>query len=373
MKWRDLFASIDWIIVACAALLVITGLAMFFSTNDARGTLSPLFIRQAMTAAAGMIVMLAISQIPYHSIKRFIPTLYVLGVVGLVVVSVTGRIIRGTVSRFELLGFQLQPSELMKVIMVLMLAWLLCRVKSVHLRILFASIIIIGIPVALVLAEPDVGMASLLIAVWGGLLLYLGLSWRIIGVLGFIGIVLSIGAWHWVLLDYQKARLSSFLDPARDPLGAGYNVSQSIVALGSGQFFGRGLGHGPQSQLKFLPERHTDFILASIGEELGFVGVGVILLVYCVMLWRILLVAERTTDRFGQIIAIGTFWALLTSLFVSAGMNMGILPVTGIPLSLVSYGGSNLITTFILLGLVQSVRIHSRFSRAKPLEISHFI
>ncbi|MBI3255705.1 MAG: rod shape-determining protein RodA [Candidatus Andersenbacteria bacterium] len=371
MNWRDSLLSIDWIIVACAMLLVITGLAMFFSTNDAQGTLSPLFIRQGLTATAGLLCMFFLSQVSYHSLKRFIPILYVLGVAGLVVVSVTGRIIRGTISRFEIVGFQLQPSEAMKVIIVLMLAWFLCRVKTPRLNVLLMSILIIGIPVGLIVAEPDVGMASLLLAVWGGCLIFKGLSWRVVGVLAIIGSLLAVGAWQWVLLDYQKARLHSFIDPAGDPLGAGYNVSQSIVALGSGQFFGRGLGHGPQSQLKFLPERHTDFILASIGEELGFVGVGVVIFIYGIMLWRILLVAQRTSEPFGQLIAVGTFLTLLTSLFVSAGMNMGLLPVTGIPLSLVSYGGSNLITTFILLTLVESVRIHSRFSRHTPPEISY--
>lgn len=371
MNWRDALTSLDWVIMACAGLLVLTGLAMFFSANDAQGTLSPLFVRQAITAGAGFALILLFSQIPYHFLKRIVPFLYLGGIAALIIVSVTGRIIRGTISRFEFFGFQLQPSEIMKVIVILMLAWLLSRTKNLNLKHFVSSLVIMGIPIALIFTEPDIGMASLLLAVWIGTLLFLGLPWRFVAILGIIAAILGVGAWHWLLLDYQKARLISFIDPASDPLGAGYNVSQSIVALGSGQFLGRGLGHGPQSQLKFLPERHTDFILASIGEELGFIGVSVVILIYVIMLWRILKIAERTNDKFGQLIVIGTFWVLLTSLFVSAGMNMGILPVTGIPLSLVSYGGSNLLTTFILLSLVESVRIHSRFSQNSPPEISY--
>lgn len=372
MNWREVFTSIDWIIVACAMLLALTGLAMFFSATNTGAPVSPLFIRQGITAVAGLILLLLISRIPYHSFKRYVPMLYALGIVALFGVSLTGRIIRGTISRFELLGFQLQPSEFVKVVVVLMIAWIFARGgQSVSGKKFLASLIFIGIPLVLVASEPDIGMAALMIIIWAGSILFLGLPWRYVIALSLIGLVAAGLAWQFLLLDYQKARLANFLDPTRDPLGSGYNVSQSIVALGSGQFFGRGLGHGPQSQLKFLPERHTDFILASIGEELGFVGVSLVLLLYLVMLWRILVVAQRTKDTFGQLIAIGTFWAFTGSIVVSAGMNMGLLPVTGIPLSLVSYGGSNLIATCLLLGLVQSVKVHSRFAQNAPLEISY--
>ena len=147
---------------------------------------------------------------------------------------------------------------------------------------------------------------------------------------------------------------------------------QSIVALGSGRLFGRGLGHGPQSQLKFLPEQHTDFIFASIGEELGFVGVTVVIILYAILLWRILVIARTTQDLFGQLLCVGTFLVFLLSFVVAVGMNMGLLPVTGIPLPLVSYGGSNLLSTFVLLGIVQSVRVYSKWVQAPPGEISSF-
>ena len=371
MKWRDTFASLDWIIIACASLLVLVGLAMFFSGTEVPGTVSGLFIRQACVAGAGLLLLVAISQLSYHNLKRSVPALYLLGITALLAVSVTGRIIRGTVSRFEVLGFQIQPSEFMKIILMLMLAWLFSHSKLMTPKLFITTLLIAAMPVAVVMGEPDFGMATLMVGIWAGYMLFLGLPWRIIFLLGILASLIGVGAWQWVLFDYQKARIVSFLNPTKDPLGAGYNVSQSIVALGSGQFFGRGLGHGPQSQLKFLPERHTDFILASIGEELGFIGVVVVIGLYTVVLLRILTIARGTSDRFGQLIAIGAFWILLPSLFISAGMNMGVLPVTGIPLSLVSYGGSNLLATCILLGLVESVRTHSHFTRSAPVEISY--
>lgn len=371
MKWRDTFASLDWIIIACALLLVLVGLAMFFSGTEVPGTVSGLFIRQAAVAGIGCIVLIIVSQLPYHNLKRSTPALYILGVTALLAVSASGRIIRGTVSRFEVAGFQIQPSEFMKIVLMMMLAWLFSRSKLMSPKLFITTLVLVMMPAAIVMGEPDFGMAALMVGIWAGYMLFLGLPWRIIFLLGILASLIGVGAWQLVLFDYQKARIVSFLNPAKDPLGAGYNVSQSIVALGSGQFFGRGLGHGPQSQLKFLPERHTDFILASIGEELGFVGVVVVIGLYAVMLIRILNIARGTSDRFGQLIAIGAFWILLPSLFISAGMNMGILPVTGIPLSLVSYGGSNLLATCILLGLVESVRTHSQFTRSAPVEISY--
>jgi rod shape determining protein RodA len=268
---------------------------------------------------------------------------------------------------------QLQPSEFVKIVLIITLAWLLSKSSRINLNIFGRSLIILGVPAALVIAEPDLGMAILMITIWAGLLVFWGLSWRIIIALGLIGALLFGAGWHWVFLPYQKQRITSFLNPTRDPLGAGYNVTQAIVALGSGQLLGRGLGHGPQSQLKFLPERQTDFILASIGEELGFVGIALIIILYAVMLTRIIRIAHHTNDPFGQLICAGACIVLAMSLAVSAGMNMGLLPVTGIPLSFVSYGGSDLLSSFILLGIVQSVSTHSRFAQSAPIEISHIM
>ena len=372
MRFIEVVKSLDWILLASVLLLVMIGFAMLLSATYTRELVSPLFIRQALAAGLGFVLLLVVARIPYHVWQRYAPVLYGVGLLSLVIVTVVGAVIRGTVSRLEFFGFQLQPSELMKVVLVLTLAWLLARYRRIRWKQVVISGLLVMVPAILVLREPDFGMAALMVLTWVGMILFLGLPWRIAFILGGMGLASSLAAWKWFLLDYQKSRILTFLDPTADPLAAGYNITQAIIALGSGRLVGRGLGHGPQSQLKFLPERHTDFILASIGEELGFVGVAVVILLYVVILWRLLVIARLTRDRFGQLLAAGAFLLMLVSFTVSVGMNMGMLPITGIPLPLVSYGGSSLLATFLLLGLVQSVRVYSRFMRQSPPEISGF-
>lgn len=373
IHWREIITSIDWVILLSALLLCLTGLAMFFSATYTEGPISPLFVRQGIVTVLGFALAILLSQFPYHIIKRYAFIFYGVGLAGLFAVEATGRIIRGTVSRLELFGFQLQPSEFVKIVIIIALAAIVSKGKQIRGATIIKTGILVGTPLVLVASEPDTGMAALYGAIWLGTLLFWGLQWRYLLILLLLAALGGFLSWHYVFLDYQKARLISFINPSADPLGRGYNVSQSIVALGSGEVVGRGLGHGPQSQLKFLPERQTDFILASIGEELGFVGVLLVLLLYLVLLWRILRIARQTNDPFGMLLVIGVFSSLLSGLFVSAGMNMGLLPVTGIPLPLVSYGGSNLLATFILLGLVESVGVYSRFKRNAPLEISNVL
>lgn len=373
MRLFDMLRSLDWLMIGAALLLVLIGLAMLFSaTYTQQNLLFSRFSRQVVALLFSIIVAIFIARIPYHAIRRYVIPIYALGLGGLVTVAVLAQVIRGAASRLNVAGFQLQPSEFAKISIIIMLAWLLSRQGRVRWQNFIHTALAVGLPVFLIGREPDLGVAVLLLAMWGGVLLFIGLPWRVIAVLAGIGAGGFAIAWHWLFAAYQKARILVFFDPTSDPLGAGYNVVQSIVALGSGRLFGRGLGHGPQSQLKFLPEQHTDFILASIGEELGFIGVGVVVILYGILLWRILKIARTTQDLFGQLLCIGTFFILLLSLVVAVGMNMGLLPVTGIPLPLVSYGGSNLLSTFVLLGIVQSVRVYSKWVQAPPGEMSYF-
>jgi rod shape determining protein RodA len=348
------------------------GLAMLVSATYTEAVVSALFLRQAVSAVIALLIGAGMVYIHYRTVARFTWVLYALGLGGLLTVAVFGTLVRGTVSRLTFFGVQVQPSEFMKVGLILALAWLLSRAPAVRWRPFFLSAAATAVPVGLVLLEPDLGVAALLATIWVGLLLFQGVSWKVVSALAMIGALIFTGSWFWLLADYQKDRLATFLDPTSDPQGAGYNVLQSIIALGSGGLFGRGLGHGPQSQLKFLPERHTDFILASLGEELGFVGILLVITLYTILLWRIAITAKRTRDPFAQLFCVGVFILLLVSFTVSAGMNMGLLPVTGIPLPLVSFGGSNLVTTGILLGIVQSIRVYGRWMRPAPIEISHF-
>ena len=313
MTWRDTFRSLDWILMSASVLLVLVSLAMMMSAGQ--GVFSGLALRQFAALGVSLVVFWVLVRIPYHTWKRHAPTVYIAGVAGLLVVTAIGQVIRGTTSRLEFFGWQLQPSEFMKAALVIMLAWLLYRYKSIRMRVVIQSALLVALPVGLVLAEPDAGMAALMLMLWGGVLLFAGLPWRYVLLIAACGIVASVAAWHFVLLPYQKDRLLVFLNPESDPLAAGYNVTQSVIAFGSGQLFGRGLGHGPQSQLKFLPERHTDFILASLGEELGFIGVFLSLasMWYCCGGLQIFLAKHE--------MYLGNSWLLVRFLFFWRGLR----------------------------------------------------
>lgn len=371
MRLAEIIRSLDYVALGAAALLIAIGLAMLVSATYTQSVISALFVRQAISAAIGLTLLSAATYVHYHTTARYAWVIYGAGIASLAAVTIFGTLVRGTVSRLSIFGVQVQPSEFMKIGLIVALAWITSRIPK-RWAAFIASLGTVAVPVTLVMLEPDLGVAALLISIWAGLVLFHGLSWRAVAILVLVGALSAGAAWQWLLVDYQKDRLITFLDPASDPQGAGYNVLQSIVAFGSGGLFGRGLGHGPQSQLKFLPERHTDFILASIGEELGFIGVLLVLALYTILLWRILVTIRRTRDIFAQHICVGVFILLLVSFTVSAGMNMGLLPVTGIPLPLVSFGGSNLVTTCVLLGLIQSIRVYGRWVRPAPVEIDHF-
>lgn len=372
MNWKEIFFSQDWVLWSAALLLTGISLSMLFASADSSVVLSSRFGRQVIALVIGACLALFLSYIPYLVFKRWSIFFYAFSLLALLGVAVAGRVIRGTVSRLEFFGFQLQPSEIAKVALIISVAWLLSRVERISWRVLLSGLFLAGLPIAMILLEPDAGMAALLTMVVAGMFFFSGLSLRATGALVAIGLVFAAIGWTTFLADYQKARLTVWLDPANDPRGAGYNVLQSMVAFGSGQVTGRGLGRGPQSQLAFLPERHTDFIFASIGEELGFVGILLVLFLYVVIMWRVWLISFNTTDAFGQGVAVGVFLVLLFSVLIGAGMNMGMLPVTGLPMPLLSYGGSDLVTTFVLLGIVQSVRVNNKWVQQRPVELVHF-
>lgn len=370
MHIREALQSSDWVLFGTAILLTWLGLAMLLSVASTETSLfSPQFVRQSISFVIAVALYSTLSLIPYHIIRRYALVAYLCGLVALAAAQF-GTVIRGATSRLEFSDIQIQPSEFVKVGIIIVLAWLLTRERQPTALTYLVCTIVVGVAVVFILFEPDLGMAALITALWIATTIFLGIRWRTIALLGVVVIVGFLAAWIWLFADYQKERLRTFIDPVRDPLGAGYNRTQSIIAVGSGQFLGRGLGQGPQSQLNFLPEKHTDFMLASIGEELGFVGIALVISLYAVLLWRMLRIAYSTSDMFGQMLSVGAFISILVSFFISAGMNMGLLPVTGIPLPLVSYGGSNLISTFLLLGIVQSVRVHSRWKRIPPQELT---
>jgi rod shape determining protein RodA len=224
-------------------------------------------------------------------------------------------------------------------------------------KVFFKSILYIGIPTALVALQPDLGTALTFAIIWGAMLLVSNIQKRyVVGVVGLTALAMPV-VYRFFLKDYQKHRILTFLDPAADPTGTGWNVAQAKIAIGSGQLWGRGLGHGPQSQLNFVPFKHTDFIFAALAEEMGFIGAFAVIILFGVILYRILRIAMLSRDYFGMFLATGIFAILFFHVFINIGMNLGIMPVTGIPLPLLSSGGTSVIITLLSLGIVESIFI----------------
>ena len=346
---------LDGPLLVSVLAVCVAGLVVLFS---AAGEDIGVFLRQAARVGLGFAVMVAVAQVPPRILRAVAPWLYALGVLLLVAVAVVGDVAMGA-QRWLDLGFvRFQPSELMKIAVPLACAWFLHdRPLPPDLRSLMVLGIAILVPVLLIAEQPDLGTA-LLVAAGGGLVVLLaGLQLRYMAGLG----VLFAGAvpvlWHF-LHDYQRQRVLTFLNPQNDPLGAGYHTIQSQIAIGSGGVFGKGYMNGSQAHLEFLPERSTDFIFAVIGEEWGLVGLSVLIVLYLFVLARGLYIAAQAQDTFSRLIAGALTLTFAVYVFVNSGMVAGLLPVVGVPLPLVSYGGTSMVTLMAGFGILMS--IHSR-------------
>lgn len=340
------FKLINWQVILLSILLVSIGILVIFSSSR------ELAFQQATYFLFGLFLFFIISQLDIHAMIGFIkPTLF-LTVALLVIVLIVGAETRGSV-RWIPLGFiNFQPSEFAKPVMVLFLA----KFWSVNLptwRNIFKSLLWTFPVFILIFRQPDLGSALTIVAIWLGLLFGAKISFKKTLVMILITVFLLPFGWTF-LHDYQRERIVSFIAPKSDPLGHGYNLIQSTIAVGSGQLWGRGLGRGTQSRLQFLPEFRTDFIFASIAEELGFFGSTLILSIYLFLIGYCLRLAGKMADPVNFLVIIGVISMMLFQTSVNIGMNMGLLPITGITLPLISYGGSSLISTFILLALVSS-------------------
>lgn len=319
------------------------------------------FWDQLIAIAMGFIFSLLIANINYKYLKASSFSLYLFAIIILIAVLLLGQEIHGAKSWFGWRGLGFQPVELVKLIVVILLA----KYFSLHYReiLLFRhaliSLVFIMPLIFLIFLQPDLGSLLVLAMIWLIMLIVVGLRFRYFILLSLSAFFLSLSGWLWFLKDYQKERLKVFINPQLDPLGRGYNVIQSIIAIGSGGFWGRGLGYGLQSQLNFLPEKHTDFIFAVIAEELGFWGVLLVLAFYGFIFFRAYHLAKETRDNFGKFIVIGIMVFFLTHIIINIGMNLGLFPVIGVPLLFLSYGGSSIVSAFIALGLLQSVKKHS--------------
>ncbi|MFH0937004.1 MAG: rod shape-determining protein RodA [Candidatus Daviesbacteria bacterium] len=342
----DLFITIPII------LLLSLGIVVIYSQDP------KLALQQAILSLFGLGIYWILSWFDFGFESRYFKYLYIGILLLLVIVFILGVETRGSV-RWIPLGFmQLQPSELAKPVLILFLANFWANHSS-DWKNIFKSFLLILPILALIFRQPDLGTVLTILTIWIVILIGANVSIIKLLVMGIISLILTPLSWI-VLKDYQKERILSFISPAQDPLGMGYNVIQSMIAVGSGQLLGRGLGRGTQSRLQFLPEFRTDFIFASIAEELGFIAAATVLILYGLIIGRSFQIISQNHRKFTNLLVFGVLGMLFFQIVVNIGMNIGVLPITGITLPLLSYGGSSLISTLISLGIIASVARYSR-------------
>lgn len=338
-------------------LLCAYGLLVLFSATDQDpGKVERQMLRLVMAFG----VMLVLAQVPPGVLRRWAAPLYLAGVLMLVAVLAVGDVGKGAQRWLDLGVLRFQPSELLKVAVPMMLAWFLSGrpLPPNGWRILVGALLI-AVPTLLIFKQPDLGTA-LLVTGSGVMVLFLaGMSWRLILTLGVLAASAAPVLWH-LMRDYQRQRVLTFLDPTTDPLGAGYHIIQSQIAIGSGGLYGKGWFNGTQSHLEFLPERTTDFIFAVLGEELGLTGALVLMAIYLFIILRGLRIASLAGDTFGRLLAGGLTLIFFVYVFVNTGMVSGLLPVVGVPLPLVSYGGTSLVTIMAGFGMIMSIHTHKK-------------
>lgn len=336
-------------------LLAACGIVVLYSAS---GQDTDIVVRQAVRFGVALAAMFLIAQIPPHYLRIWAPWVYLLALVLLILVITTGDIGKGAQRWLDIGVVRFQPSEIMKLSLPLVAAWFL---QQRTLPPTFGSITLVGllviVPTLLIGMQPDLGTALLIAASGISVILLAGVSARMIGV--FMAAGLAAAPAMWLLMkDYQRQRVLTFLDPESDPLGAGYHIIQSKIAIGSGGVFGKGWTNGTQAQLEFLPERSTDFIFAVLGEEFGLLGLLVLLALYLFIIGRGLFIAAQAQNTFCRLLAGAISLTFFVYLFVNAGMVTGLLPVVGVPLPLVSYGGTSMVTLMAAFGILMSIHTH---------------
>jgi len=348
-------------LVGLGTLLIYSGSFSQFGSPDGLDFSHPV-VRQAAFAVSGLLLALFFARIDYRVLGSVSIGLYIAAVAALAFVLVAGEVTHGSRRWIEIGGTPVQPSELAKLIVVITLAKYLAdhQEQMGSVRVFLTSLMIAAVPAALVFAQPDLGSAVIFAAVWFGMAVVGGAPWKHLG--GFLGAAVVAVPFTFIGLvtDYQRERIALWLNPERDPLGAGFQAEQADIAIGSGGVFGKGLTHGTQTQLDFLRTETTDYVFSVLGEELGFIGAMLLFALFIVLLWRALRVAELSRDMFGRLLATGMVIYILLQAFINVGVNLGLLPVTGIPLPFVSQGGSSLIALLIGLGILQSILFRHR-------------
>ncbi|WP_295289475.1 rod shape-determining protein RodA [Veillonella sp.] len=373
--WRKLWNDSDWAIIICTFLLVCIGLAAIGSAthvNQEPIGFGSLVVKQLIFFLANAAVVIGMQFLNYHRLKDWGNIIYGITLLMLIAVMAVGTSALGAQRWIQLGLITIQPSEFSKLLMII------CMAKMLEPRIgkldtfksLILPVLYVGVPIALVFLQPDLGTSLVYIAIFVGMLFISGIKTRLIKIIAGTGLLLMPLGW-FVLKEYQKQRILVFLNPDIDPFGSGYHIIQSKIAIGSGLIFGKGIFNGTQSQLNFLPENHTDFIFSVIGEEFGFVGCIIVLLLLFMLIYRSIKVAYMCNDNFGMLLATGIATMFTFEVLVNVGMTIGIMPVTGIPLPFISQGGSSLITNLICVGLILSMSYQNNLHHEQEVE-EHF-
>ena len=354
---RRLFREIDWVLLALILLQSLIG--VFFIYSSSHFLPGAYHVRQLIWIGISLLALLLVLAIDYKFFVALSVYFYGLMVVLLAVTLVFARLVAGTKSWITLGLMQLQPSELAKIVMILVFARLFAEYKSAYLTMQATvwALVVAGVPLLLIIAQPDLGTAMTFLAIIGGAFILAGLKRKAVVLIVLAAFVLGIGGWTIGLKDYQKKRVTTLINPAGDPRGSGYQVIQSKIAIGSGGFAGKGFQKGTQSQLRFLPARHTDFIFSVIGEETGFLGVFIVIVLYFALLARMFLSAAKARDRAGVYIIFTASLLIAFQFLVNVMMIIGLFPVVGITLPFLSYGGSSLLASYVACGLVMNVRM----------------
>ncbi|MFH1744717.1 MAG: rod shape-determining protein RodA [bacterium] len=355
--------NFDWILFFSTLLLMIFGLAEIYSIALSKGEAGlSSFKRQIAFVVFGIIMLFLLSFWDYYNLRSLSNYLYVAGVVVLICVLIFGKTVRGTTGWFDFGGLSIQPVEFMKFVLIVYLAkyFSVNLIKVSQLKYMFFSWLAVLIPAVLVIKQPDFGSALLLFFVWTAMIFFAGFKKRYILLIILMIFMLFASGWLFFFEDYQKQRLSTFFNPTQSSLDQGYNVTQAVIAVGSGGIVGRGIGFGSQSQLKFLPESQNDFIFAAVAEELGFFGVFLIISFFSVFFYRLLSSVKHINNDFGIYFILGFSSLIFMEMFINIGMNMGIMPIVGISLPFMSYGGSAIVSSLIMVGVVENIIIKSK-------------
>lgn len=346
------FHEINWHIVGLMFAISCLGFIMMVSAGG--GSISPFAIQQILRFLFAFFLMLLVAVMPLRLLLDYAYVIYGVMIVVLVIVDIIGHIGMGAQRWIRLGGLNVQPSEFMKLALILALARYFHRLYPediLRFKFLIPPLLMIAVPAALILREPNLGTATIVSVIGVTMCFMAGVQWRYFILAALGGLSAAPVAWQF-LHDYQKRRVMTFLDPQNDPLGAGYNILQSMIAIGSGGFFGKGFLEGSQAQLNFLPEKHTDFVFTMLAEEFGFLGGMLLFILYGMLLMAAMIVATSSRSIFGAMISVGMATMLFIHIVINCGMVMGLLPVVGVPLPLMSYGGSIMVSMVLATGLL---------------------